>query len=196
MPYTFHLINLSVISTLDFTVVSYFALTYVLPMDHPTPLCHKTKQLPPIQVSLSPLWTCVQQTKISGACLCLVGHLPVPFILPITINRLTTSVRAHMGEKPFACTFPGCDEHLSHSDELTGHSCIHNNDLIFNWSADSGHGSKNRSKIKPDHTIADHLESAINLHSFSIPMISKSASRKWQKVRQLAMMGYGSSDLQ
>lgn len=143
VPYTFHLINLSVTSTLDFTVVSYFALTYLLPMDHPTLLCHKTKQLPSIQVSLSPLRTRVQQTKTSGACLRLVGYLPMPFILPITINRLVTSMHAHMGEKPFVCTFPGCEEHLSRSDELTGHSCIHNNDLIFNWGTDSSHGSKN-----------------------------------------------------
>lgn len=32
-----------------------------------------------------------------------------------------------LGEKPHACTFPGCEKRFSRSDELTRHSRIHSN---------------------------------------------------------------------
>ncbi|KTW26165.1 DNA-binding protein creA [Pneumocystis carinii B80] len=43
------------------------------------------------------------------------------------LRQLTRHIRAYIGEKLHACTFPGCVKRSSRSDELTRHSRIHNN---------------------------------------------------------------------
>lgn len=46
---------------------------------------------------------------------------------PALLEADTFCLFSHSGEKPHACTFPGCEKRFSRSDELTRHSRIHSN---------------------------------------------------------------------
>ena len=49
----------------------------------------------------------------------IVEHIPVSFINKIVLVKIGSHF--HSGEKPYSCTWPGCDWKFARSDELTRH---------------------------------------------------------------------------
>ena len=75
-------------------------------------------------------------------------------------------------EKPFECTFPGCEKRFSRSDELTRHSRIHtNHDTAHHaGAAGSSHSvHKTKGKAKVEHIADGSMEIGAGRFSAGLP---------------------------